>query len=88
VDATSGSVIAGILDGWSCKPPGPVQFDGTYSINALAVNHSYKIYAEPLNGTVGPAEVSNATDPGWPPRQACVVPQAEVEFTAATLSWP
>lgn len=97
VDATSGSVIAGTLGGWSCQAPGPVQFDGTYSISALAVNHSYKIYAEPLNGAVGPAEVSNAlvplcrnsiTDPGWPPLQACVVPQADVEFTAATLSSP
>lgn len=97
VDTASGSVIAGTLGGWSCQAPGPVQFDGTYSINALAVNHSYKIYAEPLNGAVGPAEVSNAlvslcrnttTDPGWPPLQACVVPQADVEFTAATLSSP
>ncbi len=97
VDATSGSVIAGTLGGWSCQAPGPVQFDGTYAINALAVNHSYKIYAEPLNGTVGPSEVSNAivllcrnatTDPGWPPLQSCVVPQTDLEFTAATLSSP
>jgi hypothetical protein len=97
VDAASGAVIAGTLGGWSCQAPGPVQFDGTYSLKALAVNHSYKIYAEPLNGAVGPAEVSNAlvslcrnasTDPGWPPLQSCVVPQADVEFTAATLSSP
>ena len=97
VDATSGSVIAGTLGGWSCQAPGPVQFDGTYAMNALAVNHNYKIYAEPLNGAVGPSEVSNAivslcrnatTDPGWPPLQSCVVPQTDLEFTAATLSSP
>jgi hypothetical protein len=97
VDAASGAVIAGTLGGWSCQAPGPVQFDGSYSINALAINHNYKIYAEPLNGVVGPSEVSNAlvslcrnpvTDPGWPPLQACVVPPADLEFTAATLSSP
>ncbi len=97
VDAASGSVIAGTLGGWSCQAPGPAQFDGTYEINALAVNHSYKIYAEPLNGAVGPSEISNAlvtlcrnsvTDPGWPPLQACVVPQPNLEFTVSTLSSP
>ena len=97
VDAASGAVVAGTLGGWSCQAPGPVQFDGAYSINALAVNHNYKIYAEPLNGAVGPSEVSNAlvslcrnpvTDPGWPPLQACVVPQTDLEFTTATVSSP
>ena len=97
VDAASGSVIAGILGGWSCQAPGPVQFDGTYQIGALAVNRTYKIYAEPLNGAVGPSEVSNAlvslcrnstTDPGWPPLQSCVVPNPNLEFTTATRSSP
>jgi len=90
VDAESGTVIAGTLGGWSCQAPGPVQFDGTYKIGALAMNHTYKIYVEPLNGAVGPSEVSNAlvslcrnptTDPGWPPLQACVVPAAITSFT-------
>ncbi|HXC48777.1 MAG TPA: matrixin family metalloprotease [Candidatus Sulfotelmatobacter sp.] len=97
VDAASGSVIAGTLGGWSCQAPGPAQFDGTYEIGAFAVNHTYKIYAEPLNGVVGPSEVSNAlvslcrnstTDPGWPPLQSCVVPQPNLEFTTATRSSP
>ncbi len=97
VDAESGTVIAGTLGGWSCQAPGPVQFDGTYKIGALAVNHAYKIYAEPLNGAVGPSEVSNAlaslcrnptTDPGWPPLQSCVVPQPNIEFTTATHPSP
>ena len=97
LDAASGAVIAGILGGWSCQAPGPAQFDGTYQIGALAVNHTYKIYVEPLNGVVGPSEVSNAlvslcrnaaTDPGWPPLQSCVVPQPNLEFTTATRSSP
>ena len=97
VDATSGSVIAGTIGGWSCQAPGPVQFDGSYSLNALSVNHSYKIYAEPLAGAVGPSQVSDAivslcrnatTDPGWPSLQACVVPAADLELTTATLSSP
>jgi Matrixin len=97
VDATTGAVVAGTLGGWSCQAPGPVQFDGTYSINQLPINRSYKLYAEPLNGTVDPSQVSNAlvplcrnatTDPGWPPLQACVVPQADLEFTTADLSSP
>jgi len=97
VDASSGAVAAGTLGGWSCQAPGPVQFDGTYSINQLPINRSYKLYAEPLNGTVGPSQVSNAlvslcrnatTDPGWPPLQSCVVPQADLEITDADLSSP
>jgi hypothetical protein len=97
LDAASGAVIAGTLGGWSCQAPGPAQFDGTYQIGGLAVNHTYKIYVEPLNGVVGPSEVSNAlvslcrnaaTDPGWPPLQSCVVPQPNLEFTTATRSSP
>jgi hypothetical protein len=97
VDAASGSVVAGTLGGWICQAPGPVQFDGTYQIGALAVNHTYKIYVEPLNGAVGPSEVSNAlvslcrnstTDPGWPPLQSCVVPQPNLEYTTTIRSSP
>jgi len=97
VDSASGAVIAGTMGGWSCQAPGPAKFDGTYQVGALAVNHTYKLYVEPLNGAVGPAEVSNAlvslcrnttTDPGWPPLQSCVVPNPTLEFTTATRSSP
>jgi hypothetical protein len=96
VDADTGSVMAGTLGGWSCQAPGPVQFDGSYSINALSVNHRYKIYAQPLSGTVGPSQTTNtvfslcrnpATDPGSRP-QACIVPSADLEFTAVTFASP
>jgi hypothetical protein len=90
VDATTGSVIAGNLGGWSCNAPGPVQFDGNYEIDRLPLNRSYKIYAEPLDGAVTPSDVTNAqvtlcrnatTDPGWPPLQGCVVPDVDTMFT-------
>jgi len=90
VDEMSGAVIAGTLGGWSCKAPGPVQFDGTYALEHLPVAHSYNVYAEPLDGAVSPSEVNNAlatlcrnstTDPGWPAAQACVVPPVNREFT-------
>jgi Matrixin len=97
VDGTSGSVVAGSLGGWSCNAPGPVEFDGSYKIEALAVGHGYKIYAEPLNGAVSPSEVTNAlvtlcrnanTDPGWPALQSCVVPSTNTEFATRMLPAP
>jgi hypothetical protein len=93
VDATSGSVIAGSMGGWSCAAPGPVQFDGNYEIDRLPVGRSYKVYAEPLDGTVAPSEASNAlvtlcrnatTDPGWPPLQGRIVPSVDTAFTTRT----
>jgi len=96
VDANTGSVVAGTLGGWSCQAPGPVQFDGSYSINALAVNHSYKIYAEPLSDAIGSSQTNATfslcrnptTDPGSRLPQGCVVPSADLEFTAATFTSP
>jgi hypothetical protein len=97
VDASTGAVLAGTLGGWSCTSPGPAQFDGTYEIDALPVNRTYNIYVEPLNGTVGPAQVAPAittlcrnstTDAGWPPLQSCTVPAVDAQFTTALLPSP
>jgi Matrixin len=97
VDSASGTVIGGIIGGWSCTAPGPAQFDGKYEIDRLPVGHSYTVYAEPLNGAVDPSQVSNATaslcrnpttDPGWPPLQGCVVPAVETSFTTRTRPGP
>jgi len=97
VDVATGSVIAGTLGGWSCQTPGPVQFDGSYTIEHLPLGKSYAVYAEPLDGAVAPSEVSNAlvtlcrnatTDPGWPPAQGCVVPPANTQFTTRTRPGP
>lgn len=97
VDASTGALIAGTMGGWSCKAPGPVQFDGSYFIDHLPLGHSYAVYAEPLDGAVSPSEVTNAlvtlcrnatTDPGWPPAQGCVVPPFNQEFTTRTRPAP
>lgn len=97
VDVTTGAVVGATFAGWSCVSPGPAQFDGTYEIDALAVGHSYTVYAEALNGAVDPSQISNAidslcrnvmTDPGWPPLQGCVVPAAGNSFTARARPGP
>jgi hypothetical protein len=57
VDADSGAVIAGTLGGWSCDAASPpATFDGSYELDRLAVGHNYKVYAEPLEGVVGPGD--------------------------------
>jgi hypothetical protein len=90
VDQSSGAVIAATVAGWSCSAPGPAQFNGTYELDHLPLNRSYTIYAEPLNGVVAPAQITPAiaalcrnptTDPGWPPLQGCVIPDANTSFT-------
>lgn len=97
LDAAIGDVIAGVLGGWSCGSSGPARFDGSYRLERLAVGAGYKIYAEPLNGAVDPAAVSDATatlcrnlstDPGWPSADACVVPPVDTEFTTRLRSSP
>src|SRR5438445_373356 len=92
VDALSGAATGGAIGGWSCSGTGPVQFDGTYVMERLAAGGgtSYTIYAEPLNGAVNPAAVSNATsslcrnamtDAGWPAAASCIVPPVDTSFT-------
>ncbi|PYU06975.1 MAG: hypothetical protein DMG33_06080 [Acidobacteria bacterium] len=92
VDASSGAAMGGAIGGWSCSGAGPAQFDGTYVLERLAAGGgtSYKIYAEPLNGAVNPAAVSNATsslcrnamtDAGWPAAASCIVPPVDTSLT-------
>ena len=97
VDNSTGSVIGATLGGWSCAPPGPAQFDGTYQIAGLPIGASYTVYAEALNGAAGPSRFSNAisslcrnamTDAGWPPLQACIVPAVDITFTTRTRPGP
>jgi hypothetical protein len=99
LDNATGSVTAAVMAGWSCSGAGPVQFDGGFSIEKLAVgsSQSYQIYAEPLDG---PATLGNviynltslcrnpATDPGWPALYACTVPAAAAPFSARLRPGP
>ena len=97
VDASSGVVVAGTIGGWSCADPGPVQFDGSYTLERLPLGRAYTVYAEPLDGVVAPAQIANATatlcrnqttDAGWPALQGCVVPQVVTSFTTRSLPAP
>jgi hypothetical protein len=97
VDNATGAAVGATVGGWSCAAPGPVQFDGMYEIDGLAVGSSYTVYAEALNGAVDPTQFSNATAPlcrnpitdaGWPPLQACVVPVVNTSFTTRTRPGP
>lgn len=61
VDATSGSVFAATLGGWTCDPSTSiVQFDGSYVLGPLPVGHSYVIYAEPFVGLVDGSDIAGA----------------------------
>jgi matrixin len=93
VDDATGSVVAATISGWSCSNAGPPSFDGSYAFERLPVagGRSYRIYAESLDGTVGPGEIAGSlgalcrnqiTDPGWPPSQACILPAAKTNFSA------
>jgi hypothetical protein len=97
VDSATGAVTAGTIGGWSCSASGPTKFDGSYEIDRLAVEASYTIYAEPLNGAVDPSQITPATaglcrnptsDPGWPPLLACTVPHVDISFTTRTRPAP
>ena len=97
VDTSSGNIVAAAISGWSCSPPGPVQFDGSYRIEKLPVGRSYQVYTEPLNGAVDPSQISNAiatlcrnatTDSGWPSTMSCVVPPVSTAFTVRTQPGP
>jgi hypothetical protein len=97
VDAQNGAVVAATQGGWSCTGVGPAQFDGTYSLERLAIGHSYFVYVEPLNGVVDPSQIGNATtslcrnsstDGGWPIQQSCVMPPVNASFTVRTRPGP
>jgi len=93
LDNATGTVAAAVMAGWSCGDPGPVQFDGTFSLQRLPVgtSQSYQIYAEPLDGPVALGNViynltslcrNTTTDPGWPAQHACTVPPSAAPFSA------
>lgn len=89
VDADTGGVVAGTLAGWSCSGGAPApQFDGSFDLERLPVNHNYLLYAEPLTGLAAPANFSGALDDlcatsGAP---SCTTPPVNTNFTPRFLS--
>jgi hypothetical protein len=86
VDANSGTVVAGTLAGWSCAGAGAnakAQFDGSFDIERLPVNHNYLIYAEPLTGLAAPADFIGALADlcAGSPVPACTTPPVNTNFT-------
>jgi hypothetical protein len=99
VDNATGNVAAAVLAGWSCGGAGPAQFDGTFSLQELAVGslQNYQIYAEPLDGPVILGNVifnftslcrNASSDPGWPAQFACKVPPLAAPFSARRRPGP
>jgi hypothetical protein len=99
LDNATGAVTATVMSGWSCSDPGPVQFDGTFSLQRLTVgaSQSYQIYAEPLDGPVVLGNIiynstslcrNSATDPGWPAQFACTAPASAAPFSARLQPGP
>ena len=98
-DNTTGTVIAAVMDGWSCNDPGPAQFDRTFSMQQLLVGtlQTYEIYAEPLDGPVILGNViynltslcrNSTTDPGWPAQCAFTAPASAAPFSARIRPGP
>jgi hypothetical protein len=99
LDNATGTVSAATIAGWSCNDPGPVQFDGTFSLQRLLVGtlQIYQIYAEPLDGPVVLGNViynstllcrNSSTDPAWPAQFACMVPASAAPFSARIRPGP
>jgi hypothetical protein len=87
VDADTGAVIAGTLGGWSCDAANPpTKFDGTYELDRLAVGHNYKIYAEPLDGVIGPGDFAPALAElcGTGATTECSTPAINTNFSVRT----
>ena len=89
VDDATGAVIGATVGGWSCSDPGPAQFDGAYLIERLPVGHSYRVYAEPLDGTVNSGNIDGLrdicrpypTDTNYPVQFSCTLPAINTNFT-------
>lgn len=99
LDNATGTVTAAVMAGWSCGDPGPAQFDGTYSLQRLAVGsaQNYRIYAEPLDGPVTLGSVienltsicrNSTTDPQWPSQYACTAPASSAPFSTRMRPGP
>jgi hypothetical protein len=87
VDADTGAVVAGTIGGWSCGASGTTQFDGSFVIERLPLQHNYLLYAEPLDGiatggdfSVALGDLCAASGTG-----ACTTPEVNTNFNARIM---
>lgn len=87
VDADSGAVVAGTIGGWGCGANGTTEFDGSFAIERLPVQHNYVLYAEPVDGiamagdfSVALGDLCAASGTG-----ACTTPGVNTNFNGRTM---
>lgn len=87
VDADTGAVIAGTVGGWSCGAGGMAQFDGSFAIERLPVEHNYLLYAEPLDGIATGGDFSVALGDLCAARGtgACTTPAVNTSFNGRMM---
>jgi hypothetical protein len=88
VDASSGSVIAGVLSGWSCSSTtGILRWDGSFDFERLPVGHPYTLYAEPLVGIAQPSDFGDIfSDPCGGESAGCTPPGANTNFNVSLFA--
>jgi hypothetical protein len=87
VDSDSGSVIAGVLSGWSCSAAAASpRWDGSFDLQRLPAGHNYSLYAEPLIGIAQPSDFGDIlADPCSGAEPACSSPPANTNFNVTSL---
>lgn len=87
VNADTGAVVAGAIQGWSCSASSPpAQFDGSFDIERLPIGENYVIYAEPLVNLAAPSDFDStlgSCPSGSAP--ACAAPAANTNFNPSLL---
>lgn len=87
VDADTGAVVAGTIGGWSCGASGSEQFDGSFAISRLPVQHNYVLYAEPVDGIATGGDFSVALEDlcAASGTGACTTPAVNTNFNGRMM---
>lgn len=89
IDAGSGSVIAAGISGFSCDPSsGVVDYDGTYDMQRLPIEHSYILYAEPLVGLATPENFGGVFSGVCGDASNCTAPAMDTNFNPTFFGGP
>ncbi len=86
LDSDTGAIVAGTLSGWSCNASGTApQFDRSYDIERLPVDHNYTVYTELLDGLALPADFSNTLNDICGGGSPCTTPTVDTTFNPLVL---